>query len=120
MPNPSVCFQRILPLQISFLTCNFQILATRSRESEHSLVFPNSHQISWVQDKTYTLPTVSQFHSSVMICTIVFEESKPRKFSFLSLSPSLAKVCASVFACHPICLKRHETKYFCSLFSSIM
>ncbi|KAG4148878.1 hypothetical protein ERO13_D05G310600v2 [Gossypium hirsutum] len=103
MPNPSVCFQRILPLQISFLTCNFQILATRSCES-----------------KTCTLPTVSQFHSSVMICTIVFEESEPRKFSFLSLSPSLANICASVFACHPICLKRHETKYFCSLFSSIM
>ncbi|MBA0746535.1 hypothetical protein Gogos_009043 [Gossypium gossypioides] len=55
-----------------------------------------------------------------MTRTIVFEESEHRKFSLLSLSPSLAKVCASVFACRPICLKRHETKYFCSLFASIM
>ncbi|KAG4201984.1 hypothetical protein ERO13_A05G309700v2 [Gossypium hirsutum] len=70
--------------------------------------------------RTPTLPTVSPFHYSMITHTTVFEESEPKKFSLLSLSPSLAKVCAFVFACRPICLKRHETKYFCSLFASVM
>ncbi|KAK5833367.1 hypothetical protein PVK06_017192 [Gossypium arboreum] len=37
------------------------------------------------------LPTVSPFHYSMMTHTTVFEESEPKKFSLLSLSPSLAK-----------------------------